>query len=248
MTYKMTAYVVGPTKGWVIEPGGAKREWMEQTPFQGANRCLPLVIANQAGWIIRCPFQFKVTWNGNKTHDSITFDFSEDEQRASRQVLSIFGFGIISFSIPWLFRTSEGVGLLVRGPTNYYKENMAALDGLVETDWAPYTFTMNWKIVKPRTPVWFRKGDPICMILPYPIAMLEQFKTNAAPIDSEPELQEAFHDWQQTRRQQYKEAAEKGTPEGLYRLDYVRGSKPDGTFAKAHWSKLKLAKFESGTV
>jgi hypothetical protein len=24
----------------------------------------------------------------------------------------------------------------------------------------------------------------------------------------------------------------------------VRGSKPDGSFAKAHWSKLKLAKFE----
>jgi hypothetical protein len=75
MTYEMTAYAVGPTEGWVIEPDEAKREWMEQTPFKGANRCLPLVIANQAGWVIRCPFQFKVTWNGKKTHDSITFDF-----------------------------------------------------------------------------------------------------------------------------------------------------------------------------
>ena len=245
MTHELIAYEMGDAEGWTLEPASPRREWMAQTPYQGANRCLPLVIANQAGWILRCPVKFKVTWNGKKMLDSLQFEFPEEQKQARGQVLSLFGYGIISFRIPWLFRTSEGFGLFVRGPTNYYKENVVPLDGLVETDWAPYTFTMNWKIVKPNSPIWFKKGEAVCMIIPYPIAVIEQFKTHTAQIDDEPELLDAYRQWSEQRTKQYEQIARQDKPEDFYRLDYVRGSRPDGTFAKAHWSKLKLARFDA---
>ena len=34
---------------------------------------------------------------------------------------------------------------MVRGPTNSPKDGIAALDGIIETDWAHSTFTMNWR-------------------------------------------------------------------------------------------------------
>lgn len=245
MPHQLTAYKIGRTKGWGLEPATPKREWMSQTLHNGANRCLPLVIANQAGWMLSCPVRFKATWSGKAAPDSVTFEFPENEDQAKRQILSIFGSGIISFSIPWLFRTSEGFGLFVRGPTNYFKDNLAPLDGLVETDWAPYTFTMNWKIVKPKTPIWFKQGDPICMIIPYPIALLEQFEAKTAQIDDDAELYDAFLQWREQRKKQFTKVEAGEPPEKTYRLDYVRGAKPDGTFANAHWSKLKLARFET---
>ena len=39
---------------------------------------------------------------------------------------------------------------MVKGPSNHWKPNCAPLEGVVETWWLPYTFTLNWKIVSPR--------------------------------------------------------------------------------------------------
>lgn len=238
---ELTAYRIAHTEGWSIEPAPAMREWMQQTAFQVANRCLPLVIANQAGWVIRCPYRFKATWNGKQGPDALVLEFPDREERAPRQISSIFGEGIISFSIPWLFRTSDGYALQVRGPTNSFKDSVVPLDGLVETDWSPYTFTMNWKVTKPKTEVWFKKDEPVCMIAPFPIGILERFAVRHEHIESEPDLFDAFLKWRESRSKQYRDLEAKGTPS--FRLDYVRGSKPDGTFANAHWSRLKLAEF-----
>ena len=111
MTHELIAYQMSDAEGWTVEPASPRREWMAQTPYQGANRCLPLVIANQAGWILRCPVKFKVTWNGKKMLNSLKFEFPEEQEKARGQIVSLFGYGIISFRIPWLFRTSEGFGL-----------------------------------------------------------------------------------------------------------------------------------------
>lgn len=238
---ELTAYRIAHSEGWTIEPAPAMRDWMQQTPFQAANRCLPLVIANQAGWVIRCPHRVKAVWNGKQAPDGLRLEFPGGDERAPRQVVSLFGEGIISFSIPWLFRTSEGYALQVRGPTNSFKDDVAPLDGLVETDWSPYTFTMNWKVTKPRSEVWFRKDEPVCMITPFPVAVLERFAARAAHIESDPDLFNEFLKWRESRTKQYRDLEGKGAPS--FRLDYVRGSKPDGTFANAHWSRLKLAEF-----
>ncbi len=251
MTYELTAYPVRPNSadGWVIEPGGARRDWMGQTQSEAAYRCLPILIANQTGWIIRCPISFKVVWNGKRPAlDSMQFEFGEGAEQAKGQILSNFGFGIVTFKMPWVFRTSEGFDLMVRGPTNYYKENVVPLDGLVESDWAPYSFTMNWKIIKPKTAIWFKKGEPICMLIPFAVATLEKFTARYDSFDNNPELLEEFLQWQSQRMDQTSQAIKAGDDSKLFRLDYVKGKHPDGTAARVHRTSLKLAEFTDASI
>lgn len=241
MKHSITAYEVRLPDDWTISPAPSRREWMSQTPKQSANRCLPLTIANQAGWVVNCPVSFKATWSGSDAIDAVTFEFSEKPERYSRQIASIFGLGIVSFSLPWLFRTSPGVGLIVRGPTNWFKPECLPLDGYVESDWAPYTFTMNWRIMKRKTGIYFQKGDPICMLQPYPLDMLEETEARVAPIESDPELQREFEAWTAHRKAQSRAVSEGEEPK--FRLDYLRGVKPEGERIPTHRTQLKLDGF-----
>ena len=229
----------------MLEPIERSREWMDQTPHKGANRYLPLVIANQAGWVVRCPGRFKANWNGKRDPESLTLEFPDKNDPVNTRVHSLFGLGIVSFLLPWLFRTSEGVALWVRGPSNYAKDNIAPLEGIVETDWSPYTFTMNWRIMKPKTDIWFRKGDPVCMLVPYPLGMLEDTKTRVTQISEDADLEHAFRGWSRVRHDQYRQLGAGKPPEKVWQLDYVRGSKPDGTFAGSHFPKLNLDRFDA---
>jgi len=42
---------------------------MEQTSGHGAYRCLPLLIANQAGWFVLCPTGLRAQWDGRPEAD-----------------------------------------------------------------------------------------------------------------------------------------------------------------------------------
>ena len=91
----------------------------------------------------------------------------EEETEASMQacVVSHFGCGIITWTLPYLFQTPPGWSLLARGPANWPFDGVSPLEGIVETDQAASTFTMNWKITRPDFTVRFDRGDPICMIV-----------------------------------------------------------------------------------
>lgn len=116
-----------------IVPAPADRFWMDFTTHGWANRCLPLRIANQAGWHILNNSKFEVEWNGKADVDAVTIHFLDG--RPSRFVKSNFGYGILTWYLPYLFRTSAGYNLLVRGPANLPKDGISAIEGLVETDW-----------------------------------------------------------------------------------------------------------------
>ena len=127
----LDAYATNATEGWVIEPASPKRDWMDQTPQKFAYRCLPLTMANQAGWVVRCPIGFKATWNGGIDLDTLKLEFSDGPESAKQQVASNFGSGIITFRIPWIFRTDKGYGIWVHGPGNHWIDGVHPLDGLV---------------------------------------------------------------------------------------------------------------------
>ena len=74
--------------------------------------------------------------------------------------ISHFGHGILTFHLPCLFSTEPGAELMVQGPINRPKDGIAALSDVIETDWSPYSFTMNWMFTRPGTPVRFEKGEP----------------------------------------------------------------------------------------
>jgi hypothetical protein len=242
MNCTLTAYIVGPTEGWIIEPASPRRDWMDQTPGRGAYRCLPLAMANQSGWIIRNPATFHATWDGGNQPGSTKIVYPSGEVAAPRSVQSHFGSGIITFRLPWLFRTSPGYGLLVRGPTNTQHDSAAPLDGLVETDWAPYTFTMNWKITRRNVQAWFRQGDPICLLMPYPLNLLESVEPRFAPLAEDPKLAEEYAAFYASRTQNLGKTAQTG--QVVWQKHYFKGEKVDGTEWESHRSNLKLKPFK----
>jgi hypothetical protein len=60
---ELIAYTATDATGWVIEPAPRERAWMDATTDRFAYRCLPLVFANQAGWVVRCPVGFSVRFD-----------------------------------------------------------------------------------------------------------------------------------------------------------------------------------------
>lgn len=239
---QLKAYEIGPTDGWAIEPLSPRREWMDATPDKVAYRCLPLVMANQAGWVIKSPATFSCTWNGAIDTAALKVVMAKGDERFAERIVSHFGSGILTFHLPWLFRTPTGWGLWARGPTNFYKENLAPLDGIIETDWAPYSFTMNWKVTKRGTPVWFQKGDPICMLVPYPLDALERFEPSFAPLGSDKQTDEDYTRWAHGRAASLREQQQTGSKP--FSGKYMRGRRPDGTEVEEHRSNFKLLEFK----
>jgi len=207
-----------------------------------AYRCLPLSMANQAGWMVRSPTDFSAVWNGGKAPSDTTVTVPANGEGYERMITSHFGWGIVTVSLPWLFRTAEGYGLFVRGPTNYFKSGVVALDGLVETDWATSTFTMNWKITDPDRVIRFSAGEPVCMITPFRLDMLEKFETRSAPIESNAPLHAGFRAWA-TSRASFN--ANPGRTAADWQKDYTKGEKPGtGEKVKEHRTRFGLRKFE----
>ena len=134
---------------------------MDATNQRFAYRCLPLNIANAYGWEVLCNAGFLAMWWGGEGLDSIVI---EPDPGTIAPAISHFGHGILTFHLPCLFSTEPGAELMVQGPINRPKDGIAALSGVIETDWSPYSFTMNWMFTRPGTPVRFEKGEPYCHI------------------------------------------------------------------------------------
>ena len=158
-----TAYQLGPQAMPLIK-APASRDWMEATAVRFAYRCLPMVIANQHGWFLLNKHKISVIWSGGPDPAALKIDFLDGEE--PRNAVSIFGGGILTFTVGYLFRTPPGWNLYVRGPANSPKDGIAALEGIVESDWTEGTFTMNWKITRPNHPIVFEAREPIAMISP----------------------------------------------------------------------------------
>jgi hypothetical protein len=141
---EITAYEV-VEEPMTIRAGERPREWIDALPDRFGYRCLPLSIANQLGWEILNPAGFTARWNGKDGLDAIAIKFDGEQ---SDLVGSHFGHGVLTFSLGYLFRTTKAHNLWVKGPANRPKDGIAPLEGVIETDWAPYTFTMNWQFTR----------------------------------------------------------------------------------------------------
>lgn len=143
-----------------IRAAAHRRDWMDATREAFAYRCLPLNIANAHGWELLAGCGFEAVWNGGpEAQDvSVTADAGSDAQDLP---VTLFGHGVLTFHVEGLLRTPPGWNLWLGGPPNRPKDGIAALGGVIETDWSPYTFTMNWRFTRPGQRVRFEAGEPI---------------------------------------------------------------------------------------
>ena len=236
---KLTAYRVAPEVLKIV-PAPADRQWMDSTDRGWANRCLPLRVANQAGWLVLNDSDFVVIWNGAKTADGLEIRFLDG--RPNNVVRSHFGYGIVTWQIPYLFRTPAGWNLLARGPANWFKDGACPMDGLIETDWSVASFTMNWKITRPYCRVRFHQDEPICMLVPQRRGDLETFEPEIRKITSEPELQRGYEEWAKSRLQ-FRQEKKQGEDPFVWQPHYTRGTSPSGAEATEHQVKLQVRAF-----
>jgi hypothetical protein len=240
----LVAHMTTPRTNMQLLPADARRQWMNDTPERFAHRCLPLLIANQSGWVITNPEPISVTWDGTPAKEGITIE-ALDAQLPS--VSSHFGDAILTWSLPYVFRTSPGYNLLVRGPANWPKDGISALEGVVETDWLEATFTMNWKLTRPHLKVVFERDEPICMVVPQRRGELESVVPRLRRLDQTPALAEAYNQWSDGRIRFYRQLHQPGSDAQArgWERTYMLGIQQDGSQAPTHQTRLRLQSFAS---
>lgn len=228
-----------------IRPAPLERAWMDQTPEGFAYRCLPLNIANAHGWEILCGAGFAAFWDGGRGQDAICI--LPDTGAAPHHLpVSHFGSGVLTFHVNCLFRTEPGINLWVGGPINRPKDGIQGLSGIVETDWAPYTFTMNWLFTGPNLVVRFEQGEPFCSLFPIAAGTIETVRPEIRDLASEPELARAHQEWSESRSAFNRDLRIAGSEarDARWQKTYFRGAMPDGTRAAApHRTKLRVRPF-----
>ncbi len=228
-----------------LEPAPIPRDWMDNAQQRHPYRCLPLVIANQSGWVLRSTAGFRAYWYGgsNKEDVELQFDGAPDNR-----IVSHFGSGVITFSVPYLFRTPPGINLWVKGPSNMIKDGIQPLEGVVETDWIASTFTMNWKMTRMCEWVRFEKGEPFCMLVPVPRGLAESLVPRRESLTNNPELKTQYDTWE-TSRKGFLHGLLERDPEAIKRgwqKDYFQGRTPDGKDVDSHQTRLNIKEFQVG--
>ena len=236
------AYELYPVADYPLEVAPYSRDWMDAAHQRFPYRCLPLVIANQAGWVIRNPRAFRAYWYGGPHRDDVEVQF---ESTPDTRIVSHFGAGTITFTLPFLFRTPLNVNLWVKGPANWIKDGVQPLEGVVEADWLASTFTMNWKITRPNEWVYFDRGEPICMLVPVPRGFAEGLVPRRIMLDTNPELKAQYLAWEKSRAGFLTglNSRDPDTVKRGWQKDYFQGKTPDGKEFTSHQTRLDLKEF-----
>ncbi|WP_353227225.1 DUF6065 family protein [Novosphingobium sp.] len=244
---ELVAYVF---PGWepLLRPASSRRDWMDGSPEQFAYRCLPLKMANAHGWEMLSPCGFTATWNGGMRPQDVVIT-CDPGTPVDAMPVALFGQATLTFHIPAILRTPPGWNLWLSGSPNAAKDGISALGGVIETDWSPYSFTMNWRFTRAHHTVRFAADEPIAFMMPVPRDSIEQFTARIAPIDDEPGLRDAFLQWSASRDafQQRMADAPPTAPADKWQKLYYRGLNPDGTPASAdHRTKVRACPFRAG--
>lgn len=228
----------------LIRPAPIDRDWMDATVDRFAYRCLPLNIANGHGWELLSPVGFAAGWTGGADLGSVVI---QGDGGATPPAVSHFGNGILTFHIPVLFRTDPGQDLWIQGPVNRPKDGIYPLTGVVETDWAVSTFTMNWVFTRPGILLRFEAGEPICHLFPIGRGELERVEPRAVSIEDAPDLKRGYEGWSASRSDfntTLKASGSEAQAQG-WQKSYFRGETADGSAAAdaTHRTRIRLKPF-----
>lgn len=233
--------------GWNprIRPASSRRDWMDETPDSFAYRCLPLKIANAHGWELLSPCGFSAIWDGTPATDGIRVT-PDPGVRPESVPVSLFGHGVLTFHVEGIIRTPPGWNLWVGGSPNGAKDAIAPLGGVIETDWSPYSFTMNWRFTRANQAIRFEENEPFAFIFPVERGVIDAVEPEIVPIEEAPELKRQFEDWSRSR-DAFQERMQKDPPSApadKWQKFYYRGLDPSGCpHIGDHQTKLRPAPF-----
>lgn len=154
----------------ILEPlaGNTKRDWFTSHFYY----CLPLVIGNQYGFLVKSAVNIDVIWNGT---DAAEITFLDSDIHKKQIVTNHFGNGIITFQNMFSLKTPPGINLMTVQPPNMFIPGCSIMTGVVEADQIRRDFTFNLKITVPNLKISIRKGDPIGAFIPIPRYFVDNF-------------------------------------------------------------------------
>ena len=219
---KLIAYKTYDYNCQRIVPAARTREWMDKTPSAFAYHCLPLVMANSLGWFIISDVPCEMEWDGTESPEGLQIWPTTELNESEKYFLptSHFGSGVLTFHLAFMFHTEQKISMITKGPANMPKHGVHALEGVIETDWLPYPFTMNWKMTMKNTKVRFERGEPIAQIIPYPADLLSSIDPEIHELQTNPELFAKYEDYRKKRVVFNEKFKYDGTKRQKY---YVRG-------------------------
>ena len=241
MVVKLHALTEHPPE---VRPARAKRQWMDDFPDRHAYRCLPLSIANASGWEVLCPVPVEIRWNGGMAKEDIEVIGLKELPGAApieHFCRSNFSRGIITFHLDYVIETEPDWGIMATGPFNDPKPDAAPLTGIIESEWLPYPFTMNWQLLRPGI-TRFEEGEPFCFFLPVPLRVLPNTDIHIHRLSDDGELQ-ARHNQFRDARNDFMARVNAGDQEAIkeaWQRHYFVGRHPDGALAPEHLNKLRL--------
>ena len=240
----LTCFRIEPVPSMPVIPAASRRQWMDNSPNGFANRCLPLLIANQNGWFIINTHHLHILWDGGPSKEGLRINCRSGPEGLPCPAISHFGSGVVTWQLNYLFKTSPGYNLWVKGPSNWPKLGITPLEGIVETDWAASTFTMNWKMTVIEHPVEFQPGEPIAMIVPVRRGELETFAPIFREISDEPELSRQYREWSKSRVKFNSdlEIRDSEAQQQKWQKDYFHGDGAEG-IQPEHQIKLNVKEF-----
>ena len=228
-----------------IVPASARRDWMDAFPDRHAYRCLPLSIANASGWEVLCPVPIEVRWTGGPLVSDLTVTALKPlpgGRPIDHFCRSNFSSGIVTFLTDYIFMTDPEWELITTGSFNHPKHNAYPLTGIIESDWLPYPFTMNWQITRPGKVI-FDEGEPYCFVFPVRKQALLDCEVEIHRLADYPDLTEqhnAFRHARETFMRQKKEDPE-NAPKEAWQKHYFVGRHPTGETVDGHVNKLRLS-------
>ena len=229
-----------------VRPADPRRDWMDNTPDSFAYRCLPLSVANQHGWEVYTPSGITARWNGGDKVSDVEVELDDPmSMHKPGSAMTNFGSGILTFEMGFLMKTPPGWNTWVMGPVNAIKDGIIGLSGVVETDWSPYTFTMNWRFTR-ACEVRFEPGEAIAHFFPVRRDLFERITPELRDFESEPKLVKQLEIWRESRSD-FAGRLKQGDPAALeekWQKGYYRGLNPDESKGPAdHRIKLRVDPF-----
>ena len=188
---KIRAFTHGPMVP-ELKPARVRRDWMDAFPERHAYRCLPLAIANSFGWEVLSPCDLRIDYDGGYGAEAIKIAAEDDYPLVGHFAMSNFTRGVLTLHTGYIFRTEPGWSLLATGPINEPKSFMSPLTGVIETDWLPYPFTMNWQLMRAGS-FRLKKGEPFCNIVPVMVDPVSDAEIEIVDGREEPGLIEAMN-------------------------------------------------------
>ena len=233
---RITAYRLHPNDVRVsIRAGERDRLWMDATQDAFAYRCLPLNIANQHGWAVYPRSRISAVWNGGARTEDV-----QVQQSGEGLAVSAFGNGVLTFHVMHVIRLPPHFNLHISGAPNFVKRGIAPLTGIYEADWAPFSFTMNWKFTEPDIEVRFAPHEPICFFFPVPRNLIESFDFVIEDIAAAPAVADEHRIWNESRSAFLRDIDKQ---DGGWQKHYFQGRLPSGGKCPVadHKTRLKLS-------